>query len=180
MVEFSARRIFRSSITSKEVIRELLQTVFLAELLKSTEALWIVSPWISNVELLDNSRGAFAAINPEWSRRHIRLSDILVHLLTRGTKVRVVTRPDQHNEDFLGKMAERAGETGLDTLLKLVQREELHTKGILTSWGLLTGSMNLTYNGVEINDEHICYETDHHVRASARLTFEAYLPGGTV
>ena len=174
-LEYSTRRIFRSNFTSKQVVRELLQSIFLAELMAPESDFWLVSPWISDVELLDNRRGSFSAINPEWGRRPIRLSEVLVHLLTTGTLVRIVTKPDLHNQTFIDRMRERAQEAGVEDGLTIIQHNELHTKGILTSWGLLTGSMNLTYNGVEINDEHVSYETDIHARSGAKLTFKAYL-----
>ena len=57
---FETRRIFKSAVTSQNLIRELLQLMFLGELLApGGERAWLVSPWISNIVLFDNSRGRF-------------------------------------------------------------------------------------------------------------------------
>ena len=50
----------------------------------------------------------------------------------------------------------------------------LHTKGILLSRSLLIGSMNLTYNGLEMNDEWIQFSVDPDDIATTRLEFAKY------
>ena len=55
------RRIFRSSSTSNAEIRELLESLFAAELLSPSRCLWLVSPWLTDLELLDNRAGAWSA-----------------------------------------------------------------------------------------------------------------------
>ena len=47
-----SRQIIRSSSTSNAEIRELLQGIFTAELLCPSKQLWLVSPWLSDIELL--------------------------------------------------------------------------------------------------------------------------------
>ncbi|MBV9510098.1 MAG: hypothetical protein JO303_07445, partial [Caulobacteraceae bacterium] len=98
------RRIFRSATTSQNVIRELLQLVFLAELADPGEAVWIVSPWVSNIALLNNRAGGFDVVNPEWGRREVRLAEVGVTLMARGGRLIVVTRPDGHNRTFLERL----------------------------------------------------------------------------
>jgi phosphatidylserine/phosphatidylglycerophosphate/cardiolipin synthase-like enzyme len=46
---------------------------------------------------------------------------------------------------------------------------------VLLKRGLLTGSMNLTYNGLELNDEMVVYDTTPKTLAEARLNFESYV-----
>lgn len=77
------RRIFKSHQTGVATIRELLQTMFVGEMLLVGKKIWIVSPWVSNVVLIDNRSGNFDTLNPEWSRREIRLVDVLVALMAR-------------------------------------------------------------------------------------------------
>lgn len=175
---YKLRRIFKSSSTGPAVIRELLQLMFLSELLKPSEQLWIVSPWISDVPILDNRSGSFDVMNPEWHRREVRLCDLALQVLTSGSRLALVTRPDDHNLTFLDQLSERTEEASLRDQLNLVQREHLHTKGILTEAGLLLGSMNLTFNGFEINDEVIEYDTDPQRIAEARQSFRSYLESG--
>ena len=78
--------------------------MFVAEVLQSSEEIWIVSPWISNVVLIDNRTGNFDALNPEWGRREIRLADVLATLMARGTLVNIITRSDASNDAFRTRM----------------------------------------------------------------------------
>jgi phosphatidylserine/phosphatidylglycerophosphate/cardiolipin synthase-like enzyme len=176
---FKLRRIFKSSATGPEVIRELLQLMFLSELLSPSERIWIVSPWISDVPVLDNRSGNFDVMNPEWHRREIRLSDLAVQVLSGGSQLVIVTRPDEHNLGFLDQFTERANELALMDNVIIEKRESLHTKGILTDNGLLLGSMNLTYSGFELNDEVIEYDISSQRVAEARHSFLSYLSEGT-
>ena len=104
----------------------------------------------------------------------IRLSDITVQLLSRGSRIVIVTRSDEHNRNFLDKLGEIARESAVDNSLSLIVRDSLHTKGILTKEGVLLGSMNITYNGMELNDEFVEYDTERESIAKARLAFEMY------
>ncbi len=172
---FTHRRIFKSVITSQKVIQELITLMMVGELVDPGPAMWIVSPWITDVPLLDNRAGSIDAINPEWGHREIRLADIAVQLMAGGTEVKIVTRPDDHNKVFLRRLADAAAAAAVYDLLTITERDRLHTKGILTRRGLMLGSMNLTYSGLELNDEVITYDTDPQVLASARVAFANYV-----
>jgi hypothetical protein len=177
-MSFASRRIFKSAVTSQNLIRELLQQMLLAELLApGAERAWLVSPWISNVVLLDNRAGGFSTLNPDWGEREVRLVELLVYMMSRGTPLGIATSNDPHNDPLLGALDEASEQTAVADKLTIVRRETLHTKGILLSRGLLTGSMNLTFNGLEINDEHVVYDTSPQPIAQARLAFESYLAG---
>lgn len=151
-----------------------MQIMCLSELLAPSPEVWFVSPWISDFVLLDNRSGRFDAINPQWQRRNIRLVDYAVQLMTNGTSVVVVSRPDSHNQTFLGRISDRATENGLEDRIEVLQRERLHTKGILTAGGVLLGSMNLTYSGLELNDESVYYEISTEAIAKARVELQNY------
>jgi phosphatidylserine/phosphatidylglycerophosphate/cardiolipin synthase-like enzyme len=174
---YELRRIFKSSKTSGAIIRELLQMIFIAELLQASKEVWIVSPWISNVPIIDNRGGYFDVINPEWGHRKIRLGDLALHVLSNGAHLTLVTRPDDHNVEFLDRLEETTREAALNDQLNSIKRENLHTKGILTGRGLLFGSMNLTYNGFTLNDEVIEYDTSGSRLTQARHSFKDYLDG---
>ncbi|WP_373086780.1 phospholipase D-like domain-containing protein DpdK [Sneathiella sp.] len=175
---FATRRIFKSVVTSQNLIRELLQLMLLGELLApGGERAWLVSPWISNVVLFDNRAGGFAMVNPEWGAREIRLIEVATELMARGTGLSITTSYDDHNTSFIEAMLESADEAGLADMLTIVQRKHLHTKGLLVKRGLLTGSMNLTYRGLELNDEMVVYDTEPKTLAEARLNFESYEAG---
>lgn len=171
------RRIFKNQLTGASTLRELLQTMFIAEMLHTGGTLWIVSPWVSNIVLIDNRSGNFDSINPEWGRREVRLAELLTALMARGSRVVLVTRDIETNKSLVSSLREEAGRQGLEDLLVLVLRDELHTKGILFSRSMLVGSMNLTYNGLEINDESIEFCIDAEDIARTRLELAFYLEG---
>jgi phosphatidylserine/phosphatidylglycerophosphate/cardiolipin synthase-like enzyme len=174
-MRFESRRIFKSLATSQNLVRELLQMMLLGELISpGGQRAWVVSPWISNVVLFDNRAGGFSAVNPEWGAREVRLIEVAIYLMTRGTSLGVVTNFDDHNDGFLDVLAVGAEEAGISDKLKIVRRKHLHVKGILLKRGLLTGSMNLTYRGLELNDETVVYDTATQTIAEARLNFDSY------
>lgn len=170
------RRIFKSAVISQNLIRELLQMMFLGELLAPGGArVWLVSPWISNIVLFDNRAGGFGTVNPEWRNREIRLIEVLSDVMIRGTDLAVATSFDAHNEPLISALTMAAEEAGVKEKLCIVRRQHLHIKGILLKRGLLTGSMNITYNGLEVNDEMVVYDTSANNLAEARINFESYL-----
>lgn len=168
------RRIFKTQTTGVTTIQELLQTMFVAEVLQPGHEIWIVSPWISNVVLIDNRSGSFDALNPEWGRREIRLGDVLVTLMNYGTKVHIVTRSEASNDAFRTRIADLTREHSLEEQLAVHIHGQLHTKGILLTRCLLMGSMNLTYNGMMINDEWVEFSLDQHDLGRTRLEFARY------
>lgn len=175
---FETRRIFKSVATSQNVIRELLQMMFLGELLApGGERAWLVSPWISNIVLFDNRAGGFNTINPEWGQREVRLLEVLMDMMARGTAVGVATSHDEHNQPLIDALQTSAEEGGVASELQIVRRPRLHTKGLLLKRGLLAGSMNFTYYGLELNDEMVAYDTTPKSLAEARINFESYSVG---
>jgi hypothetical protein len=176
---FETRRIFKSAGTSQNLIRELLQMMFLGELLApGGERAWLVSPWISNITLFDNRAGGFGTINPEWGNREIRLIEVITDVMARGTALGIATGLDDHNDPLIDALTMAADEAGLGGKLSIVRRQHLHIKGVLLKRGLLTGSMNLTYNGLELNDEMVVYDTTAKTLAEARINFESYVRAG--
>jgi hypothetical protein len=157
-------------MTGNAEVRELLEAIFVAELLVPSESIWVVSPWITDIEILDNRSGAYSALGPQWGPRKIRLSEIFGAILDR-THLIVVGRPDTHNEVFFQKLEDIASASGTIGNLTIIRREQLHLKGILGSHYYLSGSMNLTYNGVEINEEGVTFETTESETAAARIAF---------
>ncbi len=102
--------------------------------------------------LLSNTFGQFRAIIPELTEGQVRLAAILTTLSERGTKVRLMCRPNQpQTEDFLRKLSPE---------IEVKQLETLHEKGLISSHFYLRGSMNFTFFGVNINDEHVELTTE--------------------
>ena len=158
-------------------VRELLRSLLLAELLAPGEELWLVSPWVTDVLVLDNRAGAFDAAGPGWGPRQVRLSDVLVELLASG-RVHVVTRPDDHNEAFIRTLTDTAEAAGRVGRLRVVRRDTLHHKGLLGTDYYLSGSMNFTVNGLEVLEEAVTLQTDPAAIADARLALRDRYPSG--
>ena len=53
----------------------------------------------------------------------------------------------------------------------MLRRDTLHLKGFLGNDFYLSGSMNLTFNGVEILEEGVTFETSREATESARIAF---------
>jgi len=171
------RRIFKSQQTGVAVIRELLQSMFVGEMLRAGDNIWIVSPWISNIVMIDNRSGNFDTLNPEWSRREIRLLDVLIALMARGSYVNIITRDIDTNTVFLNGLRDMTERNSLEHQVLIKTSNYLHTKGILLSKSLLIGSMNLTYTGLEMNDEWIQFSIDPEDISNTRLEFIKYIEG---
>jgi phosphatidylserine/phosphatidylglycerophosphate/cardiolipin synthase-like enzyme len=146
-------------------IPDLLQSIFAAELLLPSRHLWIVSPWISDIPLIDNEAGAFFSIEPEWPSARIRFSQLLRALIERGAQITIATRDVDHNRIF-----REALESLVSTPhLSFVYSDDLHEKGILGDTFYLSGSMNFTHNGVHVNTEVVHFITDAATIAEAQI-----------
>ena len=166
------RSLRTSAFSSHEELADALQALFVAELLSPSEPLWIITPWISDVVVIDNRATRFTGLLPDMPRRQIRLAETLLAQLQRGGSVVVACRPDDHNRSFIELLVERASEVGVSDQFIYRYAEDLHEKGILTSHLLLSGSMNLTYNGLRRLEESIFLTDDHDAVARARHSYE--------
>lgn len=149
-------------------IRDLLQSLFAVELIKPSKRLWIGFGWITDIEILDNEARQFAALCPDWPVSMIRLSTILATLAERGCEIVILIRDHPHNVSFIEKMQRL--ELGNSVRIKVAP--DFHEKGLLSTDYVLSGSMNLTWNGITVNDEHILLRTDPASVAERRLQLE--------
>jgi phosphatidylserine/phosphatidylglycerophosphate/cardiolipin synthase-like enzyme len=170
-----SRRIFKSSTALQGAIQEVLVFAFCQELLAPSSKLFLVAPWISNIVVFDNRLGQFSALNPDWAKRDVRLTDVLLVAAANGTRIHVLTRPDVHNQQMERRLKGAMSDAGLGQLLEWKVIPLLHSKGLLGDRFYLDGSMNLTESGVHLNDETIAVSYDESVIAQARVHFEDYL-----
>ncbi|HCV99951.1 MAG TPA: PLD-like domain protein [Acidimicrobiaceae bacterium] len=175
----TSRVIRKDSVYCNSQVRDLLQSLFAAEFICPSSHLWLVSAWVSDIPVLDNTGMGFAAISPRWGPRKIRLSEVLVELAAQGSTVIVVTNDDLHNANFKQRLMMKANQLGVDGSVHALERDELHTKALLSDAYYLDGSMNFTQNGVEVNDETISLvlETDDVQRARIEY-LDRYMPPG--
>ncbi|MCB9759490.1 MAG: phosphatidylserine/phosphatidylglycerophosphate/cardiolipin synthase family protein [Alphaproteobacteria bacterium] len=172
----SQRQILRTRSGSRQQIRALLESLFTAELLSPSPRLFLVSPWIRDIELLDNRSGGFRGLEPSWGRRQLRLGEVLTTLVQRGSHLTLATRPEPENKDFVRRVNAPLSEA--DRARFVVRYpERLHAKGLVGRGYAITGSMNFTNNGVENLDEFLRYETDPQRVAELLTEFSAEYGG---
>jgi phosphatidylserine/phosphatidylglycerophosphate/cardiolipin synthase-like enzyme len=155
---------------SNLVPAELLQSLFVAELIRPSSRIWISSPWINDIDLVDNTARQFGSLVPTWPASWIRLSDVLRALLDRGADIVIVANYDQQNSEFLSRM--RLFNDLYPGRMHVIQNMEVHEKGILSDNFTLDGSMNITYRGVHINQEYLGYRCDNQAIHERRLVLE--------
>lgn len=151
-------------------IQDLLQSIFVAELLQPSQRLWFAFGWISDIEILDNRSRQFSALQPDWPASGIRLSAVIETILVRGGKIAMVLRDVEHNRIFFNRLSSLKAK--FSTQLMFALDADVHEKGLLGDDFLLSGSMNLTYNGISVNDEHLTLRTDKPSVEEWRLVIE--------
>ena len=156
MIEYFDRDI--ATMGSPRVPSDFLQSLFISELIRPSQRLWIVSAWVSDIELIDNQARQFSSLCPDWPATRIRLSVILATLLDRGSEVVLVMNDSRHNDGIASCMAQLAMVHG--DRARVIRAANLHEKGIVGDRFSLAGSMNLTYNGVYVSEEHLNYTCD--------------------
>ena len=164
------RVIRKSQNASASEAATLLAGIFCSELCSPSTCLWLVSPWITDVEILDNSAGNFDPLT-RFGKRRVRLAEVLVTLASHGCHVVVGTTTDSHNERFLDRVRNLAQDLRLERKLtvSIDASENLHTKALTGDDYALAGSMNLTYNGIQVREEFLDLRTEPEFVAQARM-----------
>ena len=161
-------RVIRTRPRTGLAIGETLTQVLVAELMAPSKELWLVSGWVSDIVVLDNSAGQYDALSAEGLPSSLTLTDLLARLVRAGTKLHVALRVDPHNKDFLDRLDSAVGGGSFGRY----QSPDLHEK-TLCGWSwVMTGSMNFTWNGTERNEENITYRCDPSWAAKQRLELQ--------
>lgn len=166
----STRIIRKSQSHSSGEASDLLGAVLAAEVAVPSTTLWLISPWVSDISLLDNTTGAFTDL-VRWGNRHIGLAEVLVTLAEAGTTVVIGTTPDRHNRFFLNRLNSLAYDLHVsgNVIVDVDKRNELHTKSVIGDDFVIIGSMNLTMNGVFLREEYVELKTGTEDVTQARL-----------
>jgi phosphatidylserine/phosphatidylglycerophosphate/cardiolipin synthase-like enzyme len=138
--------------------------------------LWLYFGWITDLEILDNGARQFAGLQPDWPSTKIRLSAVLEALLRKGADIVVIVREHPHNEAIARTV--RALGQRYNGRARVIVAPDFHEKGMLGDDFVLSGSMNLTHNGVTVNDEHIVLRRDLESVEERRVVLEAKWGGG--
>lgn len=168
------RQFLQTASDTRNVMREVLQLIFASELIHPSRCLWLVSPWLRDIPILDNSTGSFTSLCADFPMTEIRLSSVLRELLNRGTQIVIAVRPEAGNLQIRDSL-------GLDRSsneLIFHERAELHAKGIVADRFALFGSMNFTYNGLERLTEMVVFQTHREQVENLRLLFRDEYGGG--
>ena len=169
----SPRTIRTTNAMAREELADALQAVFLAEVVAPSEQVWIVTPWISDVEIIDNRTGRLDGVWSDVPVRWLRLAEVIVHILHSGGRITIACRPNDHNQNFVENLRRRCRETGIGGNLAIFEAEELHEKGILTDHLFLMGSMNLTFNGLRRLEEAILVRDDSNTIERTRFDYRS-------
>jgi hypothetical protein len=142
--------------------------LFVSEMIEPSHDLWLVSGWISDVAVLDNTDDNFTAVLGEGHAGPIPLTTVLSLITERGAVLHVSLRPNSHNNDFIGRLRRRV----TAERLRLHVDDDIHEKTLCGSNWVVSGSMNFTRNGTEVNNEALTYTIDSQLAAQTRLDFE--------
>jgi hypothetical protein len=148
-------------------INDVLSAALVSELLDPSPDLWLVSPWVSDIVVLDNRDESLLGVLGETHAREIHLSEVLARLASAGSELHIAVRPDAHNEYFLDRLQRLLGRS-----FDLHKGADLHEKTLCGYDWLITGSMNFTWRGIGMNDEAVTYTVDRTAAAQARLDLE--------
>lgn len=169
-MESLGRQIFVHGLYGERQLREALSDL-LVGLVLSPDSLWLVSPWVSDFDLLDNRSGDWTSVHPAWGARYVMFSELLAVGIEAGCELTLVTNNDEANKRFYERVTKDL--TDRDRARWIVD-ERLHTKGFLSSSFFLAGSMNFTYSGVNRNDEYVRLSVDSDEISDARMEFERH------
>ena len=164
------RRITTSGRGQTRILNDLLQNLLVTELLVPSKQLWVLSPWISDIVVIDNSAGQFKTVLPGLPARPIRLTEVLIELTRRGSDVRVLMRDVEAN-DVARQRLEDPYSVGARPTLTI--HNNLHDKGIVGDRFHIQGSMNFTYFGQAVNDEGVIVTSEPHEIAQARIAYNS-------
>ncbi|WP_318272094.1 phospholipase D-like domain-containing protein DpdK [Microbispora triticiradicis] len=146
----------------------ILSTALLAELIHPGPKLWLVSGWITDVEVLDNRHGTLDGLLGDDPPAMCQLSDLLNLIAAAGAQLHVVTRPDQHNHAFVNRLRAAVADK---RHLYITFDPKVHEKTLCGRNWMLTGSMNFTISGLGDNEESVTYRVDDPAVAQAQLDF---------
>lgn len=170
----SARQFLQSAGDARNATRELLQFVFVSELLAPSRCVWIVSPWLRDIPVLDNRTGAFTTLDAQLPRSEVRLTRVLRSLVQRGSRVVLATRPEEGSRQVRDALIEATGDS---ERVRFHENRDLHAKGIVGDRYALTGSMNFTYNGIEFLTEMLLFQTEAAKVEELRVLFAQHYGG---
>ena len=146
------RYIFSKNEIGRRQVKEALCGILLG-LTQKSDTIWIVSGWITDFILLDNTFNGWTNLNPSWVTGKIKFSDMIIFLAETGSDINLVLKDDEKSRDFIEKIKN-------NNRIKIIYKDSEHEKGLLTSNIWFLGSMNFTYWGLHKSDEGVTIIND--------------------
>jgi len=162
------RQIFIHGPGGQRALKEVLGAQLVA-LMMNPQPLWLVSPWVSNFTVLDNRSGNWDYVEPAWGNREIYFLELLAGMVNYGVELKMVTRNQPINSDFVKQLRNRLHEKAV---FHHMWSDALHTKGLLSHAFFLQGSMNFTWSGSNRNEECMVLTNDRDIITTSRMEFE--------
>jgi len=157
-----------------KTVRDLLASFCVTLMLGSSakRPMYLISPWLTDFKLLENSFGQFKSLFTFQSsiseNPYILFSEALAEISSHMS-IRIITWPDEKSIAFVKKFDKH-----LDIKVKLENSQKDHQKGLLTDLFYFEGSMNFTYSGVYRNKEKITCNAAYDAEGNPKIN-EAYL-----
>jgi hypothetical protein len=156
-----SRVVLKSSRSS--LLEEMLQSLLVAEAMNPSDEIWIVSPWMRNVPVIDNRGGGFSWVESTWEGRRVHLLDWILAVCAKGSQVTVVTSDGELDQDFVRGAKDIASRLPDPGLLRVHSKRGvqgagqggLHSKLLLTRNFFWQGSMNFTLPGLRAHQETV-------------------------
>lgn len=156
-----------------KVVRDLLASFAVTLVLGDFKRpVYLISPWITDFKLLENSFGQFKSLfslqNGISENPYILFSEALAEISNR-LSIRIITWPDEKSITFVNKIDSFSNIT-----VKFEDEQKDHQKGLLSELFYFEGSMNFTYSGVYKNKEKITCNIAYDTEGKPKIN-EAYL-----
>lgn len=148
-----------------------LHKLFVSELLAPSRPFWIVSAWLSDIEVIDNRGAELIELAPDLPVRTLRLVELLEHQIDAGATVHVIVREHVYNRAVMRRLEAIRLRSSAGTI-RTLQRPDVHEKILLTDRLKVSGSMNLTHNGRLRNSETVQFTDDADAIERQRLDLE--------
>jgi hypothetical protein len=158
VIHVNSRALGPGQTTSSE-LGQAVQWLFLAALIQPDAPMWVQAPVLDDAPLLDNTTGAFDALEPGWGHRLLHLKDVVLRLAGTGQPVFLATT-NSSIESTLDDLRAAVSDHGLADLVHFQRRDWLATPGILTRHGWLSGHFELRSEGVVTFDSLARLEFD--------------------
>lgn len=146
-------------------ISDVLTATLLSELCRPSAELWVVTGWITDIPVLNNRHRQYDAVLGPLARSSVLLSEVLAEIAHRGTHIHVAVREVDHNLRFVRRIEGRIAAEQLS----VHSSPDLHEKIMVGDDWVMKGSMNFTWNGVQVNEESIDFELSQGTAAKQRL-----------